>query len=111
LRLVAREKEVPARPVTGVRAQLLLEARQLLAREQRETNVHLGTELGAESAGGPARAAPSGRPIPLQHENAPATLLREVVGDASPDHPGADDDDLGGSHAATALVARMFNRT
>ena len=111
LRLVAREEEVPAPAVAGVHAELLLEAHELLAREQREPHVYLGAELGAEPAGRSSRAALSRRQISLQHEYRAASPLREVVGDAGSDHPRADDDGLGRPHALPDRVASMFNLT
>src|SRR5829696_7924395 len=119
----AREQEMPIRAVAGVHAEILLEAQELLAREQREPDVYLGAELSAEAASGPARATPSGLSVTLEHEDTLATLMREVVGNARPDHPGADDDYLSrphgctrsfrpcAPHAATSRFARMFRRT
>src|SRR5215218_2490697 len=98
---IAREEEIPIREVAGVHAEILLKAQELLAREQREPDVYLGAELGAEAAGGPARATPSGLSVTLEHEDTLATLLREVVGNARPDHPGADDHYLGRPHGCT----------
>ncbi len=110
-RLVVGQEEVPALAVAGVHPQLLLEAQELLAREQREPHVGLRSELAAKPPARPPGAAAPRPRLALEHHHGTTPPLGEVVGDARPDDTRPDNDYLGGPHAAPDRVASMFNLT
>src|SRR5437899_5621931 len=91
----ARQPEIPAGTVSRVGADLLGEAAQLLAREERQAHVDRGAELGTEAARRACGAAISRRPGAVHHQHVAHAESAEVPGDAGADHAGAGDHHLG----------------
>ena len=84
---------------------LVAEAAQLLDRPQRDPDVQLVGELGAEAAGG-LRRRPRGERVALEQDDPADAELAEVPGDRGTHRAPADDDDVGRLHART-LVGRI----
>src|SRR6185295_7472534 len=106
LRLGRREEEVAGGPVARVDAGLLLEGEELLPGEERQPDVHLGRELGAEAPGG-ALGAPA---APVHDEDAAYPGAGEVMGDAPAHHAAADDEDVPAHRAEQSALRAPAQR-
>lgn len=92
------EEEISAGSEAGIDADLLGEAQQLLARQQRQTDVDFGAELRTKASrrfAGAALARPRAR---LDHADVRAPPRRQVPGDAGADDAGADDHHVRDGH-------------
>src|SRR5205823_4519590 len=98
LRVGAREPEIAARVVSGIDARVVGEPPQLLAREERESDVDPGPELGAKATRRAPAAALSGLRFALEQQRADAQA-RKMPRHAGADHARADDHDV--RHART----------
>src|SRR6185436_3152034 len=87
------EKEIPDLMELGVLAEGLLEPLVERDRVERELDVDLGGELGADPSGGAARVAAS-QELALEDDRLEAAE-RQVVGQARPDHASTDDERVG----------------
>src|SRR5262249_15468666 len=98
-----RDQEEIADPLeAGIAPEFLLEGFEDALALEREADLGLGSELGADAAGRLAGgAAPDG--LALQHDHVADTAPGEVIGDAAADGAAADDDDTRGFRDGHAL--------
>src|SRR5262245_11108636 len=93
--LVPDQEQIADLPVTGIDTELLDEAPEDRDRLQREPDLGLGSELGADAPGGFRRGA-GAHGLALKHDHIAQSTLRQVVGDATADHAPSDDDGVSG---------------
>ena len=98
--VVGGEEEVTHGLVAAVPSGLVVEAPELLAREERQADVDGRRKLRAETAGSPPGAAGAGGRGVIEEHDGTAPERSEVPRDCGAHDAGADDHDVGGARHA-----------
>lgn len=78
-------------------AETLSEMFPVLEAEEGQTNVRLGRKLQANTTRGVSGCAPRNL-VTFQHNNVSSSSFREVIGDAAPHDPRANNDEISSFH-------------